>query len=209
MPLSRIPLAPEGWLFILPSLLLAGLGLMVNFWPATLFFFVLSSAFMFFFRDPKRKPPSDQNLILAPADGRVLEIKQDGSRITVAIFLSLLDVHVVRSPLTGTVVNILEKEGPAWPAYKEEASQHNRSKTLLIKNQEEKSELRMIVGRLARRIRCYVRPGDCVSAGQRIGLMLFGSRVEISFSSEYSLKINPNQKTKAAVTVLAKRKKKE
>lgn len=207
MTLPRIPLAPEGLIFILPLFFLAGLALIIDFWPVALFFLVLSGALIFFFRDPERKSPSCQNLLLAPADGRVLEIKRSGSLTTVAIFLSLLDVHVVRSPLAGTVVNILDQEGKTWPAYRKEAPRENRSKTLFFQNQEENLELRMIVGQLARRIRCYVRPGDLVSAGQRIGLMVFGSRVEISFGPEYSLKINPKEKTKAGVTVLAERKK--
>lgn len=201
---GRLPLAKQGLAFILPA---AGVGLfsiLLRFWPATIFFGLITAGLTFFFRDPERKVFLSPNHLLAPADGRIIEItKKDESTVKVSIFLSLLDVHLVRSPLEGTIAAIEDKPGESLPAYRREASTRNRSKTLLVQGQQGVIELKMIVGVAARRIFCYVRPGEKVLQAQRVGLMAFGSRVEVSFPSSYALKIRLDQKVKAGITLLA------
>ncbi len=202
----RVPLARQGLIFILPCLLLTGLAFSFRLWPAGILFSVISLGLIFFFRDPERKINANPACLLSPADGRIIEIKREASKVKVNIFLSLLDVHLVRSPAAGVVIKVDTKAGKTLPAYRREASEQNRFKILSLQNQGQTIDLRMIVGVAARRIFCFVRPGEEVSAGQRVGLMAFGSRVEISFPPDYLLKINQRQKVKGGLTVLAERK---
>ncbi len=200
-----MPIATFGFNFILPSLSLAIVSLIFKIWPLALIFIFLTASLIFFFRDPERKITFRPGCLLSPADGQIMEIKRENSRQKVSIFLSLFDVHIVRSPLEGIITAIEKRTGKKFPAFKEEASRHNRALILTIKNQQEEVELKMIVGVAARRIRCFVQPGDKVPAGFKLGLMTFGSRVEIFFPNDYSLKVTVNQKVKGGLTVLAEK----
>ncbi len=200
----RIPVAKPGLSFILPAAGLSLLAILFHIMLAAVFFILITAGLVFFFRDPERKVILSCRHLLAPADGKIVEIKnKNGSTVTVSIFLSLLDVHLVRSPLDGTVIRVEDKPGKAFPAYRHEASLKNRSKTLFIQGQQDEVELKMVVGVAARRIFCFVHPGEKVWQAQRVGLMAFGSRVEISFPSTYALKVSLSQKVKAGLTMLA------
>lgn len=199
-----IPVAKPGFVFILPCAGVSLLAIFLRFLPAAVFFIVLMAGLIFFFRDPERKALFSPKHLLAPADGKIVGIKnENGSTVNISVFLSLFDVHVVRSPLEGTIVKVEDKPGKSFPAYRNEASLENRSKTLFIQGRHDLVELKMIVGVAARRIFSYVHPGQKVGQAQRLGLMAFGSRVEISFPSTYALKISLNQKVKAGITLLA------
>lgn len=203
--MAKIPIATAGLNFILPSLFLSIVGLIFKIWPLSVIFLLLTALLIFFFRDPERKIIARPGSLLCPADGKIVEIKKEASSQKVSIFLSLLDVHIVRSPLEGIIAAIEKRAGKKLPALKDEASKLNQALTLTIKNQHEEIKLKMIVGIAARRIRSFVQPGDKVKAGCRLGLMAFGSRVEVSFSADYSLKVTINQKVKGGLTVLAEK----
>lgn len=203
-------MAREGRRFVLPclgaALLFAWLG-----WPVpAVVFLLLAGAFAFFFRDPLRSAPGGDKDILSPADGTVLNIENldshpslgsPATRIT--IFLSLLDVHVTRSPVSGFVDKVEYQPGRFFPAYSEEASRKNESNSLHIRGDKVDVHLKQIVGVAARRIRCYIKQGERVERGQKIGLMYFGSRVEISLSRATVSAVVRRQKVRAGETIIA------
>jgi phosphatidylserine decarboxylase len=203
-------IAKEGLLFIAPSLALAVLLLYAGWWPLSVVFLLLAAAFVFFFRDPVRKIPEDERLVLSPADGKVLMIDSlpshpdlPGPVTRVCIFLSLFDVHLTRAPLTGTVRRVDYHPGKFFPAYRDEAGKFNESNSLLIQGEKLAVFLKQIVGVAARRIKCFVRADDRIVRGQKIGLMYFGSRVEVFLPPGTKIKTDVGQKVKAGESVIA------
>jgi len=203
----KIPVARAGLNFIWPAFLLMIASLFFKIWPLAIIFLLATTLLIYFFRDPERKILARPGVLLSPADGKIVDIIKGESSQKISIFLSLLDVHIVRSPLEGLISSMEKKAGQNLPAYKSEASKLNQSMTLTIKNQQETVDLKMIVGVAARRLHCFVQPGERVSAGTRLGLMAFGSRVELSFPAHYALKIDLNQKVKGGLTILAEKEK--
>jgi phosphatidylserine decarboxylase len=203
-------IAKEGWPFIAPCAV-AAVGLVWLGWliPA-LFFLLLGGAFVFFFRDPARRITGSEKDILCPADGKVLSIECLDSHPTlappvtrIAIFLSLLDVHITRSPASGVVEQVEYRPGRFFPAYSEEASRRNESHSLLIRGGPADVYLRQIVGVAARRIKCSLQAGDRVARGQKIGLMYFGSRVEIFLPRTAVPAVAVHQKVRSGETIIA------
>jgi phosphatidylserine decarboxylase len=200
-------------------LLVAGLA-----WkcPITLFLAVLSIGFglflAWFFRDPDRKTPFDENLLVSPADGRVIEVV-DSVRVDdieslkgksfrkLSIFMSVVSVHVNRTPWAGKVKLVQHRKGQFYPADKVEASERNESNYLLIED-EKTSDLilvKQIAGILARRIVCWVKEGDFVVKGARFGMIKLGSRVEIFIPSNFAFTVRPGEKVKAGLTVIGRK----
>jgi phosphatidylserine decarboxylase len=202
-------IAREGLVFYLPSFIIFILLLILGWWVASIFFLVLTAAFVFFFRDPQRTPPEGQGLVLSPADGQVIKIEDfpnhpeiDPPGKVISIFLSLFDVHFTRSPLSAEVMKLNYQPGKFFPAYRKEASAQNESNSLVLQTPAGNIFLKQIVGIAARRIKCYVKPGDKVIAGQKIGLMYFGSRVDLYLPGNIKLKICLNQKVKGGLTII-------
>jgi phosphatidylserine decarboxylase len=201
--------AKEGLRLILAATVLAVLCGAVGLPALAFLFLLLAGAFTFFFRDPDRVPPPGEDLLVSPADGEVLAVEElpshpdlAGPARRITIFLSLLDVHLVRAPLAGTVVRADYRAGKFLPAYKPEAGEHNESQTLVVKGGRADLVMKMIVGVAARRIRTYVKPGDPVARGQKVGLMFFGSRVELTVPSGIMIKVGLHDKVKAGQSVI-------
>ncbi|MBI4524412.1 MAG: phosphatidylserine decarboxylase family protein [Deltaproteobacteria bacterium] len=198
-----------------PLILTAGfLSLLVLFlgWtaPATVFA-LLALAFLGFFRDPERVSPPGEGLILSPADGKVVGIKQfDDGEVSdaarrVSIFLSPLDVHVNRSPIQGEVKEITYQKGGFIPAYRDAASGGNERNALTIVDAKgRKVGVVQIAGIVARRIVCYVNIGDFLERGQRFGLIMFGSRVDLFLPKGAQVEIGEGQRVKGGVTVIGR-----
>jgi phosphatidylserine decarboxylase len=149
---------------------------------ASLFLGLLAGAVGFFFRDPERRPPGETGAILAPADGRVVRIgpPADGRRGTeISIFLSLFDVHINRAPCAGRVAEVVASQGSFKVAWKAEASQVNARTLIHLRGDIGDIFVRQVAGILARQIVTWVRPGQDVRAGERIGMIRFGSRVDL------------------------------
>jgi len=202
--------AKEGLRFILPSVVVAVLFGILGLAPLAVLAFLVACAFTFFFRDPDRVPPPGEHLLVSPADGEVLGVETLPSHPDLAgpvgritIFLSLYDVHLVRSPLAASVARTDYHPGKFLPAYKPEAGEHNESNTLVLKGGRTDLVMKMIVGVAARRIKCFVKAGASVARGERIGLMYFGSRVELTLPQNASIKVGLRQKVKAGETVIA------
>jgi phosphatidylserine decarboxylase len=199
----------EGLRLILAATALAVLSGALGLAALAILFLLLAGAFAFFFRDPDRVPPPGERLLVSPADGEVLGLDDlpghpdlEGPAHRVTIFLSLLDVHIVRAPLAGAVVRSDYHPGKFLPAYKPEAGERNESRTLLIKGGPADMVLKLSVGVAARRIKAYVRPGEAVERGQKVGLMYFGSRLELTVPASVSLKVGLHDKVKAGLTVI-------
>lgn len=164
---------------------------------------------LYFFRDPDRKVPSEPNLIVAPSDGRILAIESvsgndflNAAGKKVSVFLSPLDVHVIRSPVAGRVECLNYRKGSFKAAYKQKASLENENLELRISSDNGKIILKQIAGFLARRIVCHAQQFDQVSRGARLGIIKFGSRVELILPENVKLKISPRQKVKAGETIM-------
>ena len=176
----------------------------------TLVLLILPIAVALFFRDPERTPPAGSHLVLAPADGTVMfagearpEEAPPGNWRQVSIFLSLLDVHINRSPVAGRVTRVDYHAGTFRPAYRMDAHGNERSEIWLDAGGVP-VVARQIVGLLARRVVCRLKAGDVVAAGDRIGLMKFGSRMDIFVPIDATLTVAKGEWVKAGETVIAR-----
>lgn len=198
--------AKEGLRFIAPAAGLAAVFGIVGLGGLAAFFFVLAAALVFFFRDPDRVPPAGEHLLVSPADGEVLGVEPvetaDGPSTKLTIFLALYNVHLVRAPFAATVASADYHPGKFLPAYRPEAGTHNESQTLVLRGERLDAVLKMIVGVAARRIKCFVQAGEAVERGRKIGLMFFGSRVELTFPPNVVLNVGLHDKVKAGQTVI-------
>jgi phosphatidylserine decarboxylase len=188
------------------GLTLAGLALsyFLNPWVGVPFY-ILAAFCLYFFRDPERVPPSG-DVIVSPADGKVVSIRDMGDRQTrVSIFLNIFDVHVNRTPIPGKITDIQYQEGKFLVASHEAASSENEQNTLVVDDGDTRVVCRQIAGLIARRIVCYKRAGDSVAKGERIGYIKFGSRVDVLFGPEWDVAVKLGDKVAGATTVLAKR----
>lgn len=168
---------------------------------------LLAAFFLWFFRDPPRKIPSGPGKIVSPADGMVTEAEwietTSGSRLRLSIFLSVLDVHVNRSPVSGTVKTVEFRPGKFMNAIKPESVLANEQTLVVIDAGGYEVSMKQIAGLLARRIVCNLKPGDHVERGQRVGLIKFGSRVDVLLPAEANLKVKTGSRVRGGATVLA------
>lgn len=203
-------MAKEGIPFFLFFILLAFIFYMFFLWILAIPFFVLSLFMIFFFRDPKRNITHGDGLILSPADGKIIEIKKipdhpvlNKNTTVISIFLSLFNVHITRSPIKGVVEKIEEKSGTFFPAFKEKAQFSNSYSAVLIKGENVYIFVKQIAGIIARKIKCWIREKEQLKKGQKMGLIYFGSRVDIFMPENIILKVSINQKVKAGKTIIA------
>jgi phosphatidylserine decarboxylase len=154
---------------------------------------------LWFFRDPERAAPPDPLALVSPADGKV--IKADGG--TVSIFMNVFDVHVCRSPMEGRLARIDHRSGRFMAAFRDEASEQNERASLLVAGEERQLSFTLVAGLIARRIVLWVSPGERLEKGQRVGLIRFGSRVDVSLPPGGSPAVAIGQKVRAGETVIA------
>src|SRR6266540_375574 len=173
-------------------------------------FAALGAFFGYFFRDPERQIPAAEGLVVSPADGRVMIAGPTDGRWSppgdwqqVTIFLSPMDVHMNRSPVSGRITRIDYRPGKFLPAYKEDANA-NELNEIWIDHDGETVVVRQVVGMLARRIVCRVSEGQTLARGERIGLMKFGSRMDVFLPAHAELAVTVGQHVVAGETVLAR-----
>lgn len=189
------------------ALFLTGTGALLGYFTrpwAGIPFYVLALFCLWFFRDPERQIPGGP-VAVSPADGKVILIKRKPESTRVSIFLNVFDVHVNRAPIAGKVVAVEYKQGKFLVASKDEASMENEMNTLTIDGHGTVVRFSQIAGLIARRIVCYKKPGDYVTAGERIGLIKFGSRVDVTFGPEWKLEVKEGQRVSAGSSILARR----
>lgn len=191
--------------FLLPALALlyAGYGV------AGLVLLVVAVFMTFFFRDPDRSVPASCGVVVAPADGKVMAAgaadpasAPPGQWQQVTIFLSPLDVHINRMPVGGRVTKVEYRPGKFLPAYKPESCENERTE-IWIEHDGQPIVVRQVVGVLARRVVCRVKEGETVSAGERFGLMKFGSRMDVFLPPSARLHVRTGDRVRAGETVLA------
>jgi len=202
-------IAKEGWPFLTISLLVAiAVTWFAGWWSVPfwiIYFFILQ-----FFRDPPRDIPPGENFVLCPADGRVLIVgnARDPYRncdaLKISVFMNVFNVHSNRSPVEATVKEVLYSKGLFVNASFDKASLDNERNALVLR-MDSGTELScvQVAGLIARRILCYVKPGDRLSRGQRYGFIRFGSRVDVYLPAGSKPRVAIGDKVKATTTVLA------
>lgn len=201
----------EGYWFGLPPLLI---GLIVlpfgRGWVLAIsIVFVLLGLFVFsFFRDPDRSIPTERGLIVAPADGRVVVVKQESQRgragKRISIFLAIWNVHVNRAPASGTITQLNYKPGKFLAAWDDNASLQNEQNVFTQATEHGEIVYKQIAGLIARRVVAWKKAGDVVARGERIGLVRFGSRVDLWLPQEAEILVTVGENVKGGSSVLAR-----
>jgi phosphatidylserine decarboxylase len=200
---------PAGWPFVLGGLALSLISWYLGGPLYGLVFLVLSGFFVFFFRDPERHHNEPDTAVISPADGRVMVAgaptgtPPPGDWRQITIFLSPMDVHVNRMPVSGRITAVKYHPGRFLPAYRPDAGDLNEYTEVTIDHSGTPVVVRQIVGILARRIVCRAKQGDQVSAGGRFGVMKFGSRMDVFVPAGSTIHTQVGAKVRGGVTVIA------
>ncbi len=209
--------AREGYPFIFIAMAMAAAGytgaIMRRSWLLWLLAFVLTVLALwvaYFFRDPERTGPRGEDLVISPADGRVIEVVEvdepaflQGRAIRISVFMNVFNVHVNRYPVSGKVAYVHYNPGKFMNAAAEKASLDNEQMSVGVQAPRHKVLFRQIAGLIARRIVTYSRVGDDAEQGERMGLIRFGSRVDVFVPVGSTVKVKVGDKPQAGVTVLA------
>jgi len=204
-----IPIAAEGWPFIIPLSIVTGLLFAFGWKNTALVSLVLTLFVLFFFRDPDRAIPEGKGIVVSPADGKVIVIKdiyepaylkQEVTQIS--IFLSVFNVHVNRAPIGGAVEVVKYNPGKFHVASVDKASLDNEQTAMLIASGKDKILVKQIAGLIARRIICYARPGDTIKTGERYGLIRFGSRVDLFLPRTAEIKVKLGDRVRGAQDII-------
>lgn len=178
-----------------------------HFISLTVFPLLLAAFLVWFFRDPSRRIPADPGLIVSPADGKVESAEwietTSGSRVRISIFLNVFDVHVNRVPVSGVVTLAEYREGQFLNALHAESAVHNEQTLVTVDTGDYSISFKQIAGLLARRIICNLQEGDRVQRGQRMGLIKFGSRMDVLLPASVELRVAAGDRVKGGSSVLA------
>jgi phosphatidylserine decarboxylase len=198
----------EGFYFGVPPLVLGGAAFLVN-WNIAGILLVAFAAFAFsFFRDPERRIPAAQGAVVSPADGRVVVVTDEenagqvGKRIS--IFLAIWNVHVNRAPAAGTITKLEYRPGKFLAAMRERASLENEQNIITLSTDAGEIAFKQIAGLIARRVVCWKKPGDRVARGERIGLVRFGSRVDLWVPKDAEILVALGDNVKGGSSVVAR-----
>jgi phosphatidylserine decarboxylase len=198
----------EGYTFSITPLVLGVLCLLLGWkWAGGILIF-LGLFVLYFFRDPNRRIPGEPGVVVSPADGHVVEIADEenegraGRRIS--IFLSIWDVHVQRAPVAGKVERVEYKPGRFYAALRHRASGENEQNIISIATPRGTLVFKQIAGAIARRVLCWKREGESVALGERVGMIRFGSRVDIWLPLEANITVKRGQMVKGGSSILAK-----
>ncbi len=193
---------------ILYAVGLAGAGFLVRWlagpWVAAPLW-LLAVFCLYFFRDPERAVPQGP-VAVSPADGKVVAVCPDSPTVLrVSIFLNIFDVHVNRAPIEGTIAKVQYQPGRFHVASREECSEQNEQNVVTVQGEGTCVVFKQIAGLIARRIVFRKHPGDHVAAGERVGLIKFGSRMDVLFGPEWEILVRPGMRVSAGSSILARR----
>jgi len=167
--------------------------------------FLVALFCLYFFRDPDRTIP-DGPVAVSPADGKIVGILGEGAECTrISIFLNIFDVHVNRAPIAGKIANVEYTRGQFLVASREVASSQNERNTVTIAGDSTSVRFAQIAGLIARRIVFDKKPGDMIAKGERVGLIKFGSRVDVFLGPEWEIKVRSGERVKGGSSILAQR----
>jgi phosphatidylserine decarboxylase len=207
----RFRFAPEGWIFIIPFVILAAVALLIQWYVAAILLGAVAAFLINFFRDPHRAGSDRHVDVLSPADGTVVLIKDipdgeiwPGLTRQVSIFMSVFDVHVNRAPITGKIIHYRYYPGKKIPAMSHKSSTDNEQNLTVMQDERGATlAFKQIAGLLARRIVFDKKEGETVARGERVGMIKFGSRVDIFFPPNATILVKPGDKPKVGLTVIA------
>ncbi|MPZ75202.1 MAG: phosphatidylserine decarboxylase family protein [Deltaproteobacteria bacterium] len=205
-------IAKEGYPFVLITGAFAIVGWALGWMPVAIILGLFALGFLGFFRDPERRTPDGEGLIVAPADGKVVSITKakpgplmQNADSRVSIFLSPFDVHINRSAVVGKISDVKYTPGKYLAAYKEEASEQNEQNSLkLVDDRGREVEIVQVAGVLARRIICRVRKNDFLSRGARFGLIMFGSRTDLYLPANTRIEVSEGQRVRGGETIIGR-----
>jgi phosphatidylserine decarboxylase len=202
-------MARDGIIYVLVPGALAIVAIVLGYWPVGILFGVLTAFMAFFFRDPRREPPTDENLVVSPADGRVTRVQRvdqqsDDSPTLVSIFLSPFDVHINRAPIAGEITRVAYMKGKFLIATDETASLVNEQNALTIEGEKITVVCKQIAGILARRIVCWKHAGERVTLGERFGLIKFSSRTDIVMPANVSVLVKEGDRVKGGTSIIGR-----
>jgi phosphatidylserine decarboxylase len=205
-------IAREGWPYIAGLLVAGGVFLALRLYWAGGLLVALGLFTAFFFRDPERDVPQAAGLVVSPADGRVVQVVPApdahplGPGTTqVSIFLSVFDVHINRAPIAGTVERVEYHRGEFLPAFDHEASLRNEQNTVTLRDGEARVMFKQIAGLIARRIVFRKREADTVARGERVGMIKFGSRVDVFLPRGCAVKVKVGDRVVGGLSVIGQR----
>ena len=197
----------DGYFYGVGLLVAAGLVFWLTSWPWALVPVLLAAFFLWFFRDPERVVPVGPGLIVSPGDGLVTEAVRfettDGPRQRISIFLSVFDVHVNRSPIAGTITVARYQKGKYLNAMNPASASENEQNIVTVRGEGFEVTFKQIAGLLARRIVFVPVVGSTIARGERVGLIKFGSRVDVILPAEAELRVRPGVRVKGGASVLA------
>ncbi len=213
MPEQRWPIAREGLPFVVSTAILTLFLATMGWWVLTFLGFVLTLFVAFFFRNPKREVPEAQNGIVSPADGTIIDVVEctedrflKETAIKVSIFMSLLDVHINRAPISGKVVEEKYNPGRFLVASKDKSSLLNEQNAMILEAEDHfKMLLVQIAGFVARRIVCYAKTGDRLRKGEIFGLIRFGSRLDLYLPTTVKPVVRIGQHVKGGESIIGYR----
>lgn len=198
----------EGYEFAAAPLVLAVVSLVIALYAVAFVFFILAAFVVYFFRDPERTPPSEAGLIVSPADGRIMEIVDEphgenpGRRIS--IFLSIFDVHVNRAPYDGRIASVKYRRGKFYAAMRQRASVENEQNEIQVTTGNGQVVFKQIAGWVARRIVFWKSAGDFVTRGERVGMIRFGSRVDLWLPHNAEILVRPGEHVAGGSSAVAR-----
>ncbi|MBA3694357.1 MAG: phosphatidylserine decarboxylase [Acidobacteria bacterium] len=194
----------EGIPFVLVPIIIAAIFASFQFWIFAGFFVAIALFMAFFFRDPKRTIPTEANIIVSAADGKVTRIEDRTDGKFVSVFLSPINVHINRAPIAGRVVKVELFQGRKAPATSNEASQTNERNAMTIEGEKMTVVCTQIVGILARRIVCWSKAGDNLKLGEKYGLIKFGSRTDLLMPLNTEILVNVGDRVVGGETIIGK-----
>lgn len=202
-------IARESIPFIVIPLLVAIVCGVLGLWYVVGLLIFVTLFMAFFFRDPKRLPPSDPDVVVSPADGRVTRVSKLGAEngntpTVISIFLSPLDVHINRSPIPGKITEMVYSPGKFLMATNEKASLVNEQNILTIQGEKITVVCKQIAGILARRVVCWKKKGDNLELGERFGLIKFSSRTDVILPANVSVLVSEGTKVRGGITVIGR-----
>jgi len=197
----------DGYFYGAGSLLAAGVIVWLAAWPYAVPVVLLAAFFLWFFRDPERQIPTVPGAVVSPGDGKVTDVSLvtvGGTSLSrISIFLSVFDVHVNRSPIAGVIREVRYQRGKFLNAMSGHSAEENEQNIVTVEGEGRIVVFKQIAGLIARRIVFNFKVGDRVARGQRVGLIKFGSRVDVLLDRDAAIQVKPGDRVKGGTTVLA------
>jgi phosphatidylserine decarboxylase len=197
----------DGYFYGVGCLFAAGVIAWLTAWPYAIPVFLLAAFFLWFFRDPERRIPTLAGAVVSPGDGKVTDVSVVSvggvSRNRISIFLSVFDVHVNRSPIAGTIRDVRYQRGKFLNAMNAQSAEENEQNIVTVEADGRTVIFKQIAGLIARRIVFNFEVGDRVACGERVGLIKFGSRVDVLFDCDAAIRVKLGDRVKGGASVLA------